>query len=156
MKSQKTASVFVIDEDNDKFLLMFNRKLEKWLQPGGHLENDELHHECAIRECFTETGLEIEIIDFYNNAVPKPVAIKTFNTKIGEMIDYQYYGKPKSSNINLKNNEGNRTGWFTYEEMEEMKVEEYILKMYKSLSSLLKEIKLASNDIGLIYAKEIK
>ncbi len=154
MEPQITASVFVIDENKDKFLLMYNKKLEKWLQPGGHLENNELLHECAIRECFTETGIEIEIINFNNDEVPIPIATKTFETKIGDMIDYQYYGKPKSSNVDLKNNEGNRTGWFTYNEMVEMGVEEYILEMFKSLYNLLKRIKLASNDIGLVYAKD--
>jgi 8-oxo-dGTP pyrophosphatase MutT (NUDIX family) len=43
-------------------LLIYHPKLHKWLPPGGHMEENETPIECAKREVFEETGLEIEII----------------------------------------------------------------------------------------------
>ena len=45
MKRQYCASVYIIDFEAETILLMYNKKLEKWLQPGGHIENMELPYE---------------------------------------------------------------------------------------------------------------
>ena len=37
--------------------------MKKWLQPGGHLEYDELPHQGALREVLEEVGLVPRIID---------------------------------------------------------------------------------------------
>ena len=41
---------------------MFNKKLNKWLQPGGHIEYTETPAETAIRETKEETGIDIQIV----------------------------------------------------------------------------------------------
>lgn len=38
MERQYCASAYTIDFNNKKVLLMYNKKLNKWLQPGGHIE----------------------------------------------------------------------------------------------------------------------
>lgn len=60
MKKEFTASVYLID--NQKILLIYHRKLQKWLPPGGHIENNETPAEAARREVKEETGYEIEFI----------------------------------------------------------------------------------------------
>jgi 8-oxo-dGTP pyrophosphatase MutT (NUDIX family) len=53
-----TASGFVISPDRLSLLLVHHAKLEKWLQPGGHLEPDDRDVEAAARrEVVEETGL---------------------------------------------------------------------------------------------------
>jgi 8-oxo-dGTP pyrophosphatase MutT (NUDIX family) len=59
-----TASVYLIE--NQKVLLLYHVKLQKWLPPGGHLERDETPAEAARREVLEETGLEIEFIQQEN------------------------------------------------------------------------------------------
>ncbi|MBI3588238.1 NUDIX domain-containing protein [Candidatus Micrarchaeota archaeon] len=44
-----------------RVLLLRHKKIPSWLPPGGHLEENELPHECAIREVREETGLEVEL-----------------------------------------------------------------------------------------------
>lgn len=61
MKKEFTASVYLIE--NQKVLLIYHRKLEKWLPPGGHLEENETPDEAARREVKEETGLEFEYIN---------------------------------------------------------------------------------------------
>ncbi len=57
MQRQFTATVYIIKED--KVLLLMHPKFHKWLPPGGHLEENETPHECALREVLEETGLSI-------------------------------------------------------------------------------------------------
>lgn len=57
-----TTSVYVYDPQHDKFLFIRHKKLGKWLQPGGHIEPNELPDDAAQREVYEETGLHIELI----------------------------------------------------------------------------------------------
>ncbi len=45
-------------------LLVKHKKLGIWLNPGGHIEQDELPHHAAEREFFEETGVRVEAYDF--------------------------------------------------------------------------------------------
>ena len=56
---QFTATVYVFQ--SSKVLLHKHPKHNKWLPPGGHVEQNELPHEAAIREALEETGLHIKI-----------------------------------------------------------------------------------------------
>ena len=76
MERQYCASAFVIDFDNYSVLLMYNRKLNKWLQPGGHIEGLELPSETVIREVFEETGVKIKLIGHsYDGKIIEPIAV---------------------------------------------------------------------------------
>lgn len=53
-----TASSFVAHPRRPAVALVFHRKLQAWLQPGGHVEPaDTSHEEAARREVAEETGL---------------------------------------------------------------------------------------------------
>jgi 8-oxo-dGTP pyrophosphatase MutT (NUDIX family) len=54
-----TASAVVARPDGSAFLLVHHRRLDRWLQPGGHVEpEDESTLAAALREAREETGIE--------------------------------------------------------------------------------------------------
>ena len=66
MIKQFTTSVFIINKskDNLKIALIYHKKFDKWMVPGGHVEINENQVEAAIREAKEETGLNIRLFSF--------------------------------------------------------------------------------------------
>lgn len=52
-----TASAWIVDQEYKHVLLTHHVKLNRWLQLGGHTEEDETVVESALREAFEESGL---------------------------------------------------------------------------------------------------
>ena len=52
-----TGSAWLVSADGDRVLLMHHRKLDRWLQPGGHADGDTDLARVALREAQEETGL---------------------------------------------------------------------------------------------------
>ncbi len=53
-----TASAFVLSPRGEQVLLLHHRKLDRWLQPGGHAEpGEKAGEDVALREAREETGL---------------------------------------------------------------------------------------------------
>lgn len=52
-----TGSAWVVNRDGTKVLLLHHRKLDKWLQPGGHADGNPDVHSVAKRELIEETRL---------------------------------------------------------------------------------------------------
>jgi len=56
-----TASAVVLSPDKTKTLLVFHERLDRWLQPGGHVEPDDIDlSHTARREVLEETGIGLE------------------------------------------------------------------------------------------------
>lgn len=54
-----TASAIVVSDDGDKVALHLHKRLNMWLQPGGHIDDGETPPEGALREAHEETGLPV-------------------------------------------------------------------------------------------------
>jgi len=71
-----TASVFVLNSDLSKALLMHHRKLGIWVQPGGHADGETNLLEVAKKELFEEANLSAvnpmstEIFDISIHKIP--------------------------------------------------------------------------------------
>ena len=71
-----TGSAFVVSADGERVLLTHHRKLDRWLQPGGHADGDSDLARVALREAEEETGLtglrllDGEIFDLDRHAIP--------------------------------------------------------------------------------------
>ncbi|MEO6927468.1 MAG: NUDIX hydrolase [Rhodanobacter sp.] len=52
-----TGSAWLISADGMRVLLMHHRKLDRWLQPGGHADGDTDLARVALREAREETGV---------------------------------------------------------------------------------------------------
>lgn len=53
-----TGSAFVVNYDNSRFLLTHHRKLNTWLQLGGHADGDNDIIAVSKKEAYEESGLE--------------------------------------------------------------------------------------------------
>ncbi len=52
-----TGSALVVDDAGERTLVLFHRKLQRWLQPGGHADGDANLPAVAWREATEETGI---------------------------------------------------------------------------------------------------
>ncbi|GEO07935.1 NUDIX hydrolase [Segetibacter aerophilus] len=53
-----TTSAFIVNQDASSVLLLKHKSLNRWLQPGGHVDStDTSLQSAALREAFEETGL---------------------------------------------------------------------------------------------------
>jgi 8-oxo-dGTP pyrophosphatase MutT (NUDIX family) len=58
-----TASGFVVSPDGLALLLIHHRRLDRWLQPGGHIDPEDVSPiAAAAREVLEETGVATEAI----------------------------------------------------------------------------------------------
>lgn len=53
-----TGSALVVDPASGRVMVLFHRKLQRWLQPGGHADGDAALAHVAWREATEETGIE--------------------------------------------------------------------------------------------------
>ena len=60
-----TGSALLLDATGTQMLLLWHKKLERWLQPGGHVEPDiDIDPQAAaLRELLEETGVPADSLD---------------------------------------------------------------------------------------------
>ena len=117
-----TATGFLVNEC--KVLLHWHPKVQAWLPPGGHINDNEDPEQAVLREIMEETGFQAEVIDQgptidfeYPKQVPSPLTImvEDINDPVEgfhQHIDMIYFCTPtgdKGSFIDLK------PGWFWVE-----------------------------------------
>ena len=122
MKYGTFASGYLIQDG--KALLVHHNKMDKWVPPGGHLEENELPADAAVREFFEETGIEVEVIPAYpsafagdSNSTPIPlpfhmdIEVEGFDSP---RIGHFFYVKPVNGIEAMKHQETELFGidWF--------------------------------------------
>lgn len=146
-----TATAFIIDS-HKRTLLLFHKRLGRWMPPGGHVHEDETPEETASRECKEETGLDVEIIGdtqsdlFQHNReegrmLKKPIAMllesipasAERNEPAHEHMDFLFIAKPlnETQAVTLAAEEGREIRWFTRQEIEALDTEEEIFANVK-------------------------
>ncbi len=143
MKREYTATCFIIRKDN-LFLLLYHKKHQKWMPPGGHVEKNETPSEAARREVREETGLEIDFLYQENVWIHKPHAqsierpflclLENVPARKDEPahqhIDFIFVAHPSSETLT----EGR---WFTFEEVEKLAHDK---KMFPEIKEILEKI----------------
>ena len=144
MKRHFTATAFVIDS-RKRVLLLWHRRLQRWMPPGGHVDENETPEDAAKRECKEETNLDVEIMGesssdlFTENPhegrmLKKPIALllenipdcPERNEPAHQHMDFLYLARPlneedarEMTHVAPDRDRGESDGmrWFTKEEI---------------------------------------
>ena len=110
-------------------LLHHHRKLGMWLPPGGHIEQDELPDEAAVREVWEETGLEVELVGERREDVADPVqlyrpaGVQLENIGPGHQhIDLIYFARPSGQTTIAQEFSADKVGWYDHRDWDAMLV----------------------------------
>ncbi len=136
------ASAFVINPEDKKILLVRHSDYDKWVQPGGHIEDGETPEEAAIREVYEETGVKITLKGEHfprEDDLIRPLGIQCNRKNNGKrFIDIIYWAIPNNPEDELIiNDESIEIGWFSRSELDRMPIfpdvkitMDYILRTY--------------------------
>lgn len=124
MERHFTVATFVVKDRH--VLMLWHRKLQMWLPPGGHIEAGELPDEAAIREVIEETGVRAALLPAEAGEVPpgparlaRPEAIQLEDIAPGHQhIDLVYFAVPaQDAQTPVERDENERVGWYTVDEL---------------------------------------
>jgi dUTP pyrophosphatase len=114
------STVYIVE--NGKVLLTWNKKVKKFIPLGGHVEENELPSDCAIREAKEESGYEIELIDLGNLKIrnlPQNLDIHLDIIKPDHHhINLSYIGRIVGGEMLRESDECTELKWFSKEEIE--------------------------------------
>jgi len=147
-KREFVATVYVVHDN--KVLLVFHKKLKKWLPPGGHIDDNELPDETAVREVKEETGIDIELIGEKQHKMsdivkplfrPEVVQLEDIehNNEVHQHIDLFYLAVPKTHKICMSD-ESVDVRWFLLKDMKKEKVPENIKYTARLMIEKVKKI----------------
>ena len=130
MRRQWTVAVFVVHQG--RVLLLWHRKHQTWLPPGGHIEPDELPDEAARREVREETGLEVELVGPQGlpglerpRQLVLPAGIQVEPAGPGhEHIDLVYLARPLKVGPLRPNQESSHLNWYGPDRLRELPLRE--------------------------------
>lgn len=117
-----TGSAVVVSARRDRVLLLHHRKLQRWLQPGGHADPRETRGEdVALREALEETGISGLAL---HPRAPRPFdvdvhAIPAFGTEPAHAhLDLRYLVvAPAADAIARSAEETNDARWFAWDDL---------------------------------------
>lgn len=133
-----TGSAWIVDAGRLLTLLTHHRKLEKWLQLGGHADGDLDLHAVALREAREESGLtrlrsvSPAIFDVDRHWIP---ARKSEAAHWHYDVRFVFEGDPREPLV--VTHESKALAWVQIEKMTGYTTEESMLRMARKTSSLV-------------------
>lgn len=124
---------YACDRTGDRVLLLFHRKLQMWLPPGGHIEATEDPPRALAREFLEETGLRVRPLgrvtpdrDAGVVSLPLPHHVQVERIDgLHEHIDLCYFCVIVGGRLR-KNSESLQLRWFTRRDLRSYPVSENV------------------------------
>ena len=127
-----TASALVLNHAGDSVLLLHHRKLDPWLQPGGHADGDENLERVARKEVEEETGIgdltlvNTGIFDVDVHTIPERKGVPEH---LHYDLRFLFWASPGA--VPLGNHEVKAVRWVPRSGVEEWVSDESILRMVR-------------------------
>jgi 8-oxo-dGTP pyrophosphatase MutT (NUDIX family) len=133
-----TGSSLVVSADGQQALLHHHRKLDRWLQFGGHCDGDEDVLQVARRETLEESGIEGLILA---SARPFDLDIHEIPAKGGEPVHWHYdvryvFIAPEGA-VYQTSEESVELRWFTPDQMEALNLDDGLRRLLSKWRGLL-------------------
>ncbi|MGV8161715.1 MAG: NUDIX hydrolase [Candidatus Nanoarchaeia archaeon] len=119
------STVFIVQDG--KVLMTWNKKVSNYVPIGGHVDENELPCDAAIREAKEESGLDIELVSPFDKSVSsnlvQPVNVHLDHVKEDHKhVNLIYFGIVKGGECFKIDDEGKELRWFTKEELDKENV----------------------------------
>jgi 8-oxo-dGTP pyrophosphatase MutT (NUDIX family) len=135
-----TASCFIVDVASGRLLLHHHRRLDRWLQMGGHVESGEVPLQAALREGREESGLN-DLRAFDDRFVD--LDVHSIPAGRGEPqhlhFDVRYLATTSEPEaIASDPHESNELAWLAFDKAVELMAEEGSQRVITKIRSLLR------------------
>ncbi len=137
-----TASAWILNEDYSKALLTHHKKLNRWLQLGGHIDLNETLLEAALREAQEESGLRMihalmpEIFDVDVHVIPANP-----NQKTHVHYDIRFLLQANEKDSLIVSDESHRLQWFKLSDLHQVTDEWSVLRMAQKSQNISSKIR---------------
>jgi 8-oxo-dGTP pyrophosphatase MutT (NUDIX family) len=140
-----TAAAWILSADRRRCLLTHHRKLNRWLQLGGHADGHWRVEEVALREAREESGITaFDIVPIAGSLLPLDLDVHLIPARSdadGRIVedahehhDIRFLLIAHPGQQACASDESHEIGWFTPEEVTRLTDEESVLRMlYKAL-----------------------
>lgn len=125
-----TGSAWIVNPSRTKALLLHHRKLNKWMQPGGHADGDLNLFMVALREAREESGLgnihpvSREVFDVDIHGIPRFKDVPAHYH-----YDVRFLFEADDREHPERNDESNEIAWIDLAEISKYTDEESVLRM---------------------------
>ncbi len=137
-----TGSAWILSHDRTQCLLVHHRKLNRWLQPGGHADGQTDVADVALREAEEETGLtKLELALSSGQVVPLDVDVHLIPARLDELgneiesahehHDIRFLLVAEPDQPLVLSDESHDLRWFSKDELLEATDEESVLRMQR-------------------------
>ena len=125
MDCHLVSTAYIVREN--RVLLIFHKKLQLWLPPGGHVEANETADQAAVREAQEEVRIPIEVVSFQpvlagpRRPLPLPFSADIHNVGDHDHWNLSYLARPLALPADGKFNtaEIEQMRWFSAKELAE-------------------------------------
>lgn len=137
-----TGSAVIVSQAGDHVLLLHHRKLERWLQPGGHADPSETTGEAvALREAFEETGIDGLSL---HPAAPRPLDVDVHAIPARgpepahDHLDLRYLTiAPRDATPVARPEESSVLRWFAWNELGELGLDAGLHRLLRKVRPLV-------------------
>ena len=141
-----TANAFIFYEN--KLLVVHHKKLNIWLHPGGHVDENESFLEALIREIKEEVGLDVEIIsnekfktNKYDHVDEEPTPFRVSVSVNKRAIRLDYVAETNTNKISLQEKEILDYKWINEEEINELNTKPLFKELAHEAFKVIKSAK---------------